>query len=43
CHTATSSNVLIKLEDQWVTPPLSAGVLPGVMRSLLLEDCCPVE
>jgi para-aminobenzoate synthetase/4-amino-4-deoxychorismate lyase len=32
------SNVLIKLDDQWVTPPLSAGVLPGVMRSLLLED-----
>ena len=24
--------------DQWLTPPLSAGVLPGVMRQSLLDD-----
>lgn len=32
------SNVFVKLNGQWVTPPLSSGVLPGVMRSVLLED-----
>ena len=32
------SNVFVRIDGQWVTPPLSAGVLPGVMRSLLLED-----
>ncbi|RJX33324.1 MAG: aminodeoxychorismate synthase component I [Oxalobacter sp.] len=31
-------NVLLKLDGAWFTPPLSAGVLPGVMRSVLLED-----
>ena len=32
------SNLFVKLDGQWVTPPLSCGVLPGVMRGLLLED-----
>ncbi len=32
------SNVFVKVDDQWLTPPLSSGVLPGVMRSVLLED-----
>lgn len=32
------SNLFIKLRGRWVTPPLSAGLLPGVMRSVLLED-----
>lgn len=32
------SNVLLKLDGQWVTPPLAAGVLPGVMRSVLMAD-----
>jgi len=32
------SNVFVKLNGQWMTPPLSAGVLPGVMRAQLLED-----
>jgi para-aminobenzoate synthetase / 4-amino-4-deoxychorismate lyase len=26
------SNLFLKLDGAWVTPPLSAGVLPGVMR-----------
>jgi len=30
------SNVFVRLEDQWYTPPLSCGVLPGVMRAVLL-------
>ncbi|OAJ51653.1 aminodeoxychorismate synthase, component I [Paraburkholderia ginsengiterrae] len=32
------SNVFVKLAGHWWTPPLAAGVLPGVMRSVLLED-----
>ncbi len=32
------SNIFLKLDGTWVTPPLSAGVLPGVMRGVLLED-----
>lgn len=32
------SNVFVKLDGQWLTPPLSAGVLPGVMRAQLLND-----
>lgn len=32
------SNLFIKLRGRWFTPPLSAGVLPGVMRSVLLDD-----
>jgi para-aminobenzoate synthetase / 4-amino-4-deoxychorismate lyase len=32
------SNVFVKLDGHWYTPPLAAGVLPGVMRGVLLED-----
>ena len=32
------SNVFVKLEGRWFTPPLSSGVLPGIMRSVLLAD-----
>ncbi|OED17926.1 chorismate-binding protein [Burkholderia sp. A2] len=32
------SNVFVKLDGVWVTPPLSCGVLPGVQRGVLLDD-----
>ena len=32
------SNVFIKQAGQWLTPPLEDGVLPGVMRAVLLND-----
>jgi len=34
------TSVLIREEvnGPWLTPPLSAGVLPGVMRSVILAD-----
>jgi para-aminobenzoate synthetase/4-amino-4-deoxychorismate lyase len=32
------SNVFVKLDGRWWTPPLASGVLPGVMRAVLLED-----
>ncbi|MEW7848651.1 aminodeoxychorismate synthase component I [Massilia aurea] len=30
------SNVFVRVGDAWVTPPLACGVLPGVMRGVLL-------
>ncbi|MFZ6871954.1 aminodeoxychorismate synthase component I [Undibacterium sp. Di27W] len=32
------STVLLKLHGKWLTPPLADGVLPGIMRAILLED-----
>ncbi len=32
------SNVFVKIDGHWYTPPLACGVLAGVMRSVLLED-----
>lgn len=32
------SNVFVKLAGRWWTPPLESGVLPGIMRGVLLED-----
>ena len=31
-------NLLVKIDGHWYTPPLSAGVLPGVMRAVLMDD-----
>ena len=32
------STLLVLMDGRWTTPPLSAGVLPGVMRSELMAD-----
>lgn len=32
------STLLVKLDGRWYTPPLSAGLLPGVLRAALLDD-----
>jgi para-aminobenzoate synthetase/4-amino-4-deoxychorismate lyase len=32
------SNLFAFLDGAWLTPPLAAGVLPGVMRGLILDD-----
>jgi branched-subunit amino acid aminotransferase/4-amino-4-deoxychorismate lyase len=29
----------LKIDGQWVTPPLTDGALPGVVRALILENC----
>jgi len=31
------ANLVFQLDGEWITPPLSDGVLPGVMRALLVE------
>lgn len=33
-----TANVVVELDGQMVTPPLSSGLLPGVFRSWLLEE-----
>jgi branched-chain amino acid aminotransferase len=38
CEGAVT-NVLLKIAGRWCTPPLSDGVLPGVMRALVIENC----
>ena len=32
------STLFVKLQGQWYTPPLISGLLPGVMRSVVLDD-----
>ena len=32
------SSIFIKSGDRWLTPPVEAGLLPGVMRSIVLND-----
>ncbi|OFA05797.1 chorismate-binding protein [Duganella sp. HH101] len=32
------TNVFVRIEGRWLTPPLACGLLPGVMRSVLLDD-----
>lgn len=32
------SNVFLKIEGCWYTPPLASGLLPGVMRSVILNN-----
>lgn len=37
--TETSiANIALKISDQWITPPIAAGILPGVMRALAIEE-----
>ena len=33
-----SANLLVKREGHWITPPLSSGCLPGVMRAKALQQ-----
>ncbi|MBP1205721.1 para-aminobenzoate synthetase/4-amino-4-deoxychorismate lyase [Duganella sp. 1411] len=32
------SSVFVRVDGRWLTPPLACGVLPGVMRAVLLDD-----
>lgn len=33
------TNLLLRIGGQWVTPPISDGVLPGIVRALVIENC----
>jgi para-aminobenzoate synthetase/4-amino-4-deoxychorismate lyase len=32
------SSVFVRIDGRWLTPPLSADILPGVMRAVVLEQ-----
>ena len=36
------SSVFVKVDGQWLTPPLAADILPGVMRATILEHGDPL-
>ena len=33
------SNVALRIGGQWITPPITSGILPGVIRALAIERC----
>lgn len=33
------SNLAFYIGDQWVTPPITSGILPGVIRAIAIEEC----
>jgi branched-subunit amino acid aminotransferase/4-amino-4-deoxychorismate lyase len=33
------ANLVLMLDGEWVTPPITAGILPGVMRAIAIEQC----
>jgi para-aminobenzoate synthetase / 4-amino-4-deoxychorismate lyase len=35
---STIANVAVKLDGRWVTPPLEAGLLPGIGRAVAIEE-----
>ncbi|AET88225.1 MULTISPECIES: aminodeoxychorismate synthase component I [Caballeronia] len=37
------SSVFVQLDGTWFTPPIDVGVLPGVMRAVLIEEFGAVE
>jgi para-aminobenzoate synthetase/4-amino-4-deoxychorismate lyase len=37
------SSVFVQLDGKWWTPPIDAGVLPGVMRAVLMEELLAAE
>ncbi|KXU90699.1 anthranilate synthase [Caballeronia megalochromosomata] len=37
------SSVFVKMDGKWFTPPIDAGVLPGVMRAVLMEELGAAE
>jgi para-aminobenzoate synthetase/4-amino-4-deoxychorismate lyase len=40
---STIANLAVSIAGQWVTPPMSDGLLPGIMRAHLLESGRLVE
>ena len=36
--SATTANLFVRVDNQWVTPPISEGALPGIMRQHILTN-----
>jgi branched-subunit amino acid aminotransferase/4-amino-4-deoxychorismate lyase len=33
------ANLVLLIAGEWCTPPITAGILPGVMRAIAIEEC----
>ena len=33
------SNLVFQIDGAWVTPPITSGVLPGIVRAVAIEEC----
>jgi len=33
------ANLALRINSEWVTPPISSGILPGVVRAIAIEEC----
>ncbi|MSO16263.1 MAG: hypothetical protein EXQ65_00710 [Candidatus Planktophila sp.] len=33
------SNLVLLIDGTWVTPPITSGVLPGIVRAVAIEEC----
>ena len=33
------SNLVFRIDGAWVTPPITSGVLPGIVRAVAIEEC----
>lgn len=33
------ANLIFYIDGQWVTPPITSGILPGVIRAIAIEEC----
>ncbi|CAB4840016.1 MAG: hypothetical protein F2768_00960 [Actinobacteria bacterium] len=33
------SNIILLIAGEWVTPPITSGILPGIMRAIAIEEC----
>jgi para-aminobenzoate synthetase/4-amino-4-deoxychorismate lyase len=40
---ASRNNIFIKKQNQWITPPLLAGILSGIMRQIFMETTQVLE
>ncbi|MEO1658598.1 MAG: aminotransferase class IV [Pseudomonadota bacterium] len=41
--STSCANLLVKTRDGWITPPVTTGLLPGIVREVLLERRLVVE
>ena len=38
CEGAVT-NLIVNIDGAWITPPIEDGVLPGIMRELVIQNC----
>ena len=36
---SATANLVFRISGEWVTPPITAGILPGVVRAIAIEEC----